>query len=71
MQNVPAYKREMSWLQMIEGMHWKEANIMIHIKDQTLLNIYPNMHEVLTTLGVNINIEASQETSKKKKPKKS
>lgn len=71
MQNVPAYKRELSWLQMIEGMHWKEANIMIHIKDQTLLNIYPNMHKVLTTLGVNINIEASPETTKKKKPKKS
>lgn len=71
MQNVPRHKRELSWLQMLEGMHWKEANVLVHIKDQTLLDIYPNMREVLTTLGVQINIDASQEIGKKKKPKKS
>ena len=70
MQQVPKHKRELNWIQMLEGMHWKEANVLVHIKDQTLLNIYPNMREVLTTLGVAINIEVSQET-KKKKPKKS
>jgi hypothetical protein len=72
MQNVPSHKREISWIQMLEGMHWKEANVMVHIKDQTLLQVYPNMREVLTTLGAKINIvEASQqETPSKKKPKK-
>lgn len=71
MQNVPKHKRELTWLQMLEGMHWKEANVLVNIKDQTLLMVYPNMHKVLTTLGVQINIEVSQETEKKKKPKKS
>jgi hypothetical protein len=72
MQNIPLHKREISWLQMVEGLHWKEANILIHIKDQTLLHIYPNMREVLTTLGAQINIkEIIQESTKKKKPKKS
>lgn len=72
MQQVPRHKRELNWIQMLEGMHWKEANVLVHIKDQTLLNIYPNMREVLTNLGVAINIqEDSTETKKAKKPKKS
>lgn len=71
MQKIPNHKREMSWLQMLEGMHWKEANILVHIKDQTLLTIYPNMFEVLTTLGAQINIDEVPTKTKKKKPKKS
>lgn len=68
MQNIVAHKRELIWIQMLEGMHWKEANIMVHIKDQTLLEIYPNMREVLTTLGAKITLP---EVKTKKKPKKS
>jgi hypothetical protein len=71
MQKVPSHKREISWIQMLEGMHWKEANVLVHIKDQSLLQVYPNMREVLTTLGAKINIkETTQETPKKKKPQK-
>lgn len=71
MQKIPTHKREISWIQMLEGMHWKEANVMVHIKDQTLLQVYPNMREVLTTLGAKINIQESKTETKKKKPKKS
>lgn len=70
MQRIPTHKREMSWLQMLEGMHWKEANVLVHIKDQTLLTIYPNMFEVLTALGAQINIDVLPVKTKKKKPKK-
>jgi hypothetical protein len=70
MQKVPKHKRELSWIQMLEGLHWKEANVMVHIKDQTLLQVYPNMREVLTTLGAKINIQETQPEIKKKKPKK-
>ena len=70
MARVPAHKREILWVQMLEGMHWKEANVMIHIKDQTLLQIYPNMREVLTKLGAKITLPEVTETKKKKKPKK-
>lgn len=69
MQNVPAHKREMSWIQIMEGLHWKEANVMVHIKDQTLLSIYPNMFEVLTKLGAQINIEVVTEKKTKKSRK--
>jgi hypothetical protein len=70
MQKVPSHKREISWIQMLEGMHWKEANVMVHIKDQTLLQVYPNMREVLTKLGAKINIQEQTPETKKKKPKK-
>ena len=71
MQKVASHQREKLWVQMLEGMHWKEANVMIHIKDQTLLQIYPNMRQVLTELGAKITLPETSETVKKKKPKKS
>ena len=70
MQRIPSLKRETLWVQMLEGMHWKEANVMVHIKDQTLLEIYPNMREVLTKLGAKITLPEVPATPKKKKPKK-
>jgi len=30
-------KRESLWISMLEGFHWKEAEVLTHIKDQTLL----------------------------------
>lgn len=70
MARVPNRKLETLWVQMLEGMHWKEANVLVHIKDQTLLQIYPNMREVLTQLGAKIASPEVTETKKKKKPKK-
>lgn len=67
MARVPSHKRETLWVQMLEGMHWKEANVMVHIKDQTLLTIYPNMREVLTRLGAKITVPETPVKSKKKK----
>lgn len=71
MQRVAGHQREKLWVQMLEGMHWKEANVLVHIKDQTLLQIYPNMRQVLTELGAKITLPEVSETTKKKKPKKS
>jgi hypothetical protein len=69
MKTVPQLRRETIWLQMLEGMHWKESNIMVHIKDQTLLSIYPNMREVLTQLGTVITVPEATPALKKKKSK--
>lgn len=71
MQKIATSKRELIWVQILEGLHWKEANTLTHIKDQTLLQIYPNMYDVLTTLGAKITLPNPSETTKKKKPKKS
>jgi hypothetical protein len=54
--DIPGVKREGIWLGIIEGLHWKEATILTHIKDQTLLVIYPNMREVLMKLGAPISV---------------
>lgn len=71
MQQVPKHRRETTWIQMLEGMHWKEANVLVHIKDQTLFSLYPSMREVLTTLGMQVNVQdINNETKKTKKPKK-
>ena len=70
MSRVPGHKRETLWVQMLEGMHWKEANVLVHIKDQTLLEIYPNMYDVLTELGAKITLP-KVETKKSKKKKAS
>jgi len=67
MQNVPSHQRELKWIQLLEGMHWKEANILVHIKDQTLLDIYPNMREVLIALGADVKIPAKKKTTRKSK----
>lgn len=70
MARVPGHKRETLWVQMLEGMHWKEANVLVHVKDQTLLEIYPNMYDVLTELGAKITLPKI-ETKKTKKKKSS
>ena len=69
MQNISAHKREMSWVQIMEGLHWKEANVMVHIKDQTLFDLYPKLEPVLLKLGVPINLPKKQ--VKKQKMSKS
>jgi hypothetical protein len=66
MKLLPAHKRETTWLQMLEGMHWKEANILVHIKDQTLFDTYPNLREVFVKLGMQIDIEENSKKSRKK-----
>src|SRR6056300_1099620 len=37
MQNLPEWKREMNWLQILEGMQHLEANVLTAIKDGKLL----------------------------------
>lgn len=72
MSNIPTAKRELIWVQLIEGLHWKEAAVLTSIKDQTLLDVYPNMRDVLKTLGVNISVPdapVKRKSSKKKTAK--
>lgn len=70
MQAHKPHVRETKWLQLCEGLHWKEATILIHIKDKTFLDLYPNMREVLTELGANISIPEKKKATKRKKTTK-
>lgn len=75
MQSLPAAKRESHWIQMLEGMHWKEAQVMIQIKDQTLLQAWPNLREVFAQIGLptgtGLETESSKPAKKGRKPKAS
>lgn len=60
--NVPQWKKEMNWLQILEGLHHKEATLLTAIKDKALFDLYP-MEPLLKDLGIT-------EYNKPKKKKK-
>ena len=52
MKNLPAWKQEMNWLSIMEGIHHKEAEFMTAVKDVELLNLYPKLEAILPDLGI-------------------
>lgn len=64
MNNLPDWKREMQWLQILEGVHPQEARILTAVKDGNLLSVYPQLEKVLEPLGIT---EYNKPTSAKKK----
>lgn len=71
LQEQSTARRENLWLQMLEGMHWKEAAVLIQIKDWTLFTAYPNMYEVMERLGTQMDCPNPKSVEKgKKKPVK-
>jgi hypothetical protein len=60
MERVKPFQRENVWVQILEGIHWKEAELLTHIKDQTLLGLYPALVAALPKAGVPITIDLGQ-----------
>lgn len=52
LRNLPTWKQEMNWLQILEGLHHKEAVVLTAVKDGTLLNMYPKLEKLLKDLGI-------------------
>lgn len=67
MQKLPDWKREMNWLQIIEGLHHKEAKVLTAVKDGKLLEVYPQLEALLPGLGIT---EYNKAMPKKKAVKK-
>jgi hypothetical protein len=65
---VPQFRREEIWMQTCQGVQVKEAKLLDHIKDQTLLEAYPRLAEVLESF---LTGWKAPEVKKKKSPKKS
>ena len=42
--NLNKMRREQLWLQMCEGLFWKEADIINYIKDRNLVAMFPNLN---------------------------
>ena len=66
MQNLPGWKREANWLQILEGLHHTEATWLTAIKDGKLLEVCPNVEKLLPKLG----IEEYNKPVKKRAPRK-
>ncbi len=67
MNNLPDWKREMVWLQILEGVHHKEADILTAMKDNTLLQIYPKLEELLPGIGITEYTKPKKKRAPKKK----
>ena len=52
LRNLPTWKQEMNWVQVLEGLHYKEAEVLTAMKDGTLLELYPKLEKLLPTLGI-------------------
>jgi len=53
------YKIEETWINLVEGLHWKEAKVMVTIKDQVLETLYPGITELMRSLGMPVDVEVA------------
>jgi hypothetical protein len=65
---VAPWRREEIWMQICQGVQKKEAELLDVVKDQKLLEVYPQLAEVLQDFLVGWK---APEVKKKKSPKKS
>ena len=71
-QGVPGMKRESLFIDMLEGLHYTEADLLLAAKDRKLGELYPNIHEQLVRIVFPNLLPAKVEPVKKKRgrPKK-
>ena len=43
---------EESWVALLQGVHYQEADILTMVKDQTLFDTYPDLWVVCPALGI-------------------
>jgi hypothetical protein len=73
MNKLPDWKREMNWLQILEGVHANEAKVLTAVKDAVLLSLYPKLEKLMEPLGItgyNKPVKTKKKTPKKKKVSK-
>ena len=66
LRNLPPWKQEMNWMQILEGLHHKEAAILTAVKDGKLLKIYPKLEKLLPDLGITEYNKPVKKTRRKK-----
>jgi sugar (pentulose or hexulose) kinase len=67
LRNLPPWKQEMNWVQILEGLHHKEAEVLTAVKDGTMLKLYPKLEKLLKDLGIEEYNKPVKKTRKKKK----
>ena len=67
LKNLPAWKQEMNWLSIMEGLHHKEAQLMTAIKDKKLITAYPKLEGILEKLGIEDYVKPKKTRAKRTK----
>ena len=52
MNNLPDWKREQQWINILEAVQAEEAKILTAVKDGALLKLYPKLEKCLPILGI-------------------
>jgi hypothetical protein len=71
LRNLPKWKQEMNWVQILEGLHYKEADVLTSIKDGKLLELYPKLEKLMKPLGIEEYNKPDKKKPRKKKNAKS
>jgi len=66
MKNLPPWKQEMNWMNILEGVHYKEAEFITAVKDQTLISLYPKLEGILKDLGITDYVKPKKKSYKAK-----
>ena len=65
--NLPAWKQEMNWMSILEGVHHKEAALITAVKDKQLLILYPKLEGILETIGITEYVKPKKKRAKRAK----
>ena len=65
MNNLPDWKREQQWVNILEAIQVEEAKILTAVKDGELLKLYPKLEKCLPILGIEEYNKAPRKSNKK------
>ena len=66
MNNLPDWKREQQWVNILEAIQHEEAKILTAVKDGELLKLYPKLEKCLPILGIEEYNKPPRKSAKKK-----
>ena len=66
MSNLPPWKREQQWVNILEAVQHEEAKILTAVKDGELLKLYPKLEKCLPILGIEEYNKPPRKSAKKK-----
>ena len=69
MNNLPDWKREQQWVNILEAVQVEEAKILTAVKDGELLKLYPKLEKCLPILGIEEYNKPPRKSAKKKPAK--
>ena len=69
MNNLPDWKREQQWVNILEAIQHEEAKILTAVKDGELLKLYPKLEKCLSILGIEEYNKPPRKSNKKPEAK--